>query len=432
MSTIVRSIFKKPYRIFLAGAVLGGILIVAGVVAPVGGFVVNDASFIASPVKSLQAFVAAQFGAAGNSSVQAQTSLFQPATEYEAAVVNAVKQASPAVVSIVVTRDVPSIEQCQTDPFSNLPTQFRSLLNDQGVQFQALCPQQGTTQKEIGGGSGFIISADGLIATNKHVVDDKSASYTVLTNDGKKYPARVLAFDPVQDIAILKIDEVGLPTVTLGDSDSLQLGQTAIAIGNSLGEFRNTVSVGVISGLSRDITASGRNRFSENIQGVVQTDAAINPGNSGGPLLNLRGEVVGINTAVATGAQNIGFAIPINQAKRDITSVKTVGTIQSPYLGVRYRLVTPALAADEHLALDYGALASDDEEGPAIAPNSPAEKAGLKKGDIIYLFNGTRVDADHPLAKMINDLQVGSIIALTVNRNGGPVTLTATLGQRPQ
>jgi S1-C subfamily serine protease len=425
-------VFKKPYRIFLAGALIGGLLIVGVVVAPAGGFVVNGVSFFTAPVRTLQAFVAAQLGDVNGTTAQAQTSLFQPASDYEAAVVNAVKRASPAVVSIVVTKDVPTLENCPADPLSSLPTQFRDLLGDQGVQFQALCNSGGSTQKEVGGGSGFIISSDGLIATNKHVVDDKGVSYTVLTNDGKKYPARVLASDPVQDIAIVKIDEVGLPTVVLGDSDPLQLGQTAIAIGNSLGEFSNTVSVGVISGLSRDITASGRNRFSESIQGVIQTDAAINPGNSGGPLLNLRGEVVGINTAVATGAQNIGFAIPINQAKRDITSVKTVGTIQSPYLGVRYRLITPALATDEHLALDHGALVSDDEDGPAIAPNSPAATAGLKEGDIIYLFNGSLVDIDHPLSKMINNLQVGSIVVLTVNRNGGPVTVTATLGQRPQ
>lgn len=237
--------------------------------------------------------------------------------EYEVRVINAVKIASPAVVAITISKNVPIIEQCPYNPFSNLPPEFQQFFG-QNLQFYQPC-QKGTKLQEVGGGSGFIISADGLILTNKHVVQDTAAEYTVFTNDGKKYSAKVLARDPNIDIAVIKISASNLPTIKLGDSDSIQVGQTAIAIGNALGEFRNTVNVGVVSGLSRNITASGGG-LTETIYNVIQTDASINPGNSGGPLLNLRGEVMGINTAIAQNAQSIGFAIPINQVKEIISN----------------------------------------------------------------------------------------------------------------
>jgi len=260
-------------------------------------------------------------------------------------------------------------------------------------------------------------------------VSDKNASYTVLTNDGKKYDAKVLARDPVQDIAVIKIEGAGFSTVTLGDSDSLELGQTAIAIGNALGEFRNTVSVGVISGLARDVTASGVGVV-ETIEGVIQTDAAINPGNSGGPLLNLRGEVIGINTAVVSGAQSIGFTIPINQAKRDVQSVKSNGEIQTPFLGVRYLLLTPELAKAQKLTVTVGALVRGTEDGPAVEPNSPAAKAGIQAEDIILKVNGKSVDADHTLSKLINEFNVGDIVTLTISRSGKSISLSVILAKR--
>ena len=216
-----------------------------------------------------------------------------------------VKDASPAVVSVIISKYVPILEQEYYNPFGD------------DSPFKILIPrlkQKGTELKEVGGGSGFIVSADGLIVTNKHVVLDEEAEYTVLTNDGNKFPAKILARDPVQDVAVLKIDANNLPIVKLGDSDNIEIGQTVIAIGNALGEFRNTVSAGIVSGLMRTITAGGGG-FSEELEEVIQTDAAINPGNSGGPLLNLYGEVVGVNTAMASGAENIAFAIPINKIK---------------------------------------------------------------------------------------------------------------------
>ncbi len=248
--------------------------------------------------------------------LKSSSELYKP-LDYEDKIINAVKSASPAVVAITISKNVPIIEQCPYNPFSNLPPEFQQFFG-QGIQFYQPC-QKGTKLQEIGGGSGFVISSDGLILTNKHVVSDAAAEYTVFTNDGKKYPAKVLARDSNTDIAIIKIDAIGLSKVKLGNSDSIQVGQTAIAIGNALGEFRNTVSTGVVSGLSRSITASGGG-ISESITNVIQTDASINPGNSGGPLLNLRGEVIGVNTAMAQGAQNIGFSIPINQVKEIINN----------------------------------------------------------------------------------------------------------------
>src|SRR3989344_4463771 len=278
---------------------------------------------------------------------------------YEAQLVNIVKKVSPAVVSIAITKNVPIIEQYFINPFGNDPF-FQQFFGDQLKIPQYR--QKGTKKQEVGGGSGFIISTSGLILTNKHVVSDVEAEYTVLTNDGKKYSAQVLARDPIQDLAVLRIDANRLTTIPLADSDKVDVGQIAIAIGNSLGEFKNTVNVGVVSGIGRTIVASGGGA-TETLQNVIQTDASINPGNSGGPLLNLKGEVVGINTAIAQGAQNIGFAIPINQAKRDINDVISKGKIVTPYFGVRYATITSALKEEKKLSFDYGALVIKGDQG---------------------------------------------------------------------
>lgn len=356
--------------------------------------------------------------------------LYKPVIDYENAVVAAVKKASPAVVSITISKNVPIIENCPYNPFSNIPDEFRQFFG-QDPGFTIPCDSGKTKLQEVGGGSGFIISSDGLILTNKHVAGDKSASYTVFTNDGKKYSAKILAVDPVQDLAVIKISATGLPTVELGDSDSLELGQTAIAIGNALAEFRNTVSVGVISGLARNVTASGPGVGVETIQGVIQTDAAINPGNSGGPLLNLKGHVVGINTAVAQGAQNVGFAIPINRAKRDIESVKKSGEITAPFLGVRYITVTPDIAKEQKLPVEYGALVRGSDQGPAVTPDSPAAKAGIQAEDILLQVNGEKIDKDHFLGTFISEYSVGDVVTLKINRGGKEISVSVTLAKRP-
>ncbi len=349
-------------------------------------------------------------------------SLYQPVLDYENAVVNATKKASPAVVSIIISEQVPIVEQCPYNPFENLPPQFQQYLGNGAQGLTQPCNTGATQLQEVGGGSGFIISSDGLILTNKHVVSNTGASYAVITNDGTKYTAKVLARDPNQDLAVVKISATNLPIVTLGDSSGLQLGQTAIAIGNALGQFSNTVSVGVVAGLERTVTASAPNSSAqETIQGVIQTDAAINPGNSGGPLLNLQGQVIGIDTAIASDAQNIGFAIPINRAKNDISSVESTGQIQAPYLGVRY---IPATSS-------YGALVRGDNSGPAIVPNSPAAKAGIQAEDIILQVNSQKLDSTHDLATVIDSYKVGDTVTLTVSRAGKTITLQATLAARP-
>lgn len=228
-----------------------------------------------------------------------------PQTTQEQMIVDIVKRSQDAVVSVIATKDLPVLERSFVDPFQGFgfPNDFFGGL--QIPQYQ----QKGTEKREVSSGTGFIVSSDGLVLTNKHVVSDEKAEFTVLMNNGDKYPAKVLARDPMQDIAILKIEKTGLSVLTLGDSDTIQTGQTVIAIGNALGEFRNTVSVGVISGMWRTITAQGGGTM-ETLEDLIQTDAAINPGNSGGPLFNLAGEVIGINTAMSQSAQNIGFALP--------------------------------------------------------------------------------------------------------------------------
>ncbi len=357
--------------------------------------------------------------------------LYKPALDYENAVIDAVERASPSVVSIVISKDLPIIEQCPgNNPFGDLPPEFQDLFG-KGFDFSVPC-QKGTKNQEIGGGSGFIVSENGLIVTNKHVVMDTKAEYTVLTNDGKKYPAKVLARDTVRDLAVIKIEADGLKPAQLGDSDGVKLGQTAIAIGNALGEFRNTVSVGVISGLSRTITAGGVGGFSEKIEGVMQTDAAINQGNSGGPLLNLRGEVIGINTAVASGAQNIGFTVPINQVKRAIQSVKDTGSIKSPYIGVRYITLTEEIAKKQKLSIQEGALVRGTEDGPAVIPESPADKAGVKAEDIITEVNGEKLTAEKTLGSVIQKYNIGETVTLKVYRGKDAMELSVTLKERPQ
>ena len=320
-----------------------------------------------------------------------------------------VKEASPAVVSIIVSKLVPVLEQGYYNPFGeNSPFDIRiPILREKGKEL-----------KEVGGGSGFIISPDGLIVTNKHVVSDEEAEYTVFTNDGQKYPAEVLARDPIQDVAILKISASGLSIVKLGDSDNLEIGQSVIAIGNALGEFRNTVSAGIISGLLRTITASGGG-ISEQLDQLIQTDAAINPGNSGGPLLNLYGEVIGINTAVAQDAQSIGFAIPINKIRKDIVDVEQSGRIIYPLLGVRYVLITRAVAESRKLPVDYGALINrgDNFNEPAVVPNSAADKAGIKEGDIVLELNSIKINEDNPLSELILKHKPGDKISLKILRD---------------
>jgi len=356
--------------------------------------------------------------------------IYLPQTSQEEAVIKAVKEVSPAVVSIIVTKDVPKLKLYYEDPFKEFEQFFGQPFEFEVPQYK----QEGTEKKEIGGGTGFIVSEDGMILTNGHVVSDKEAEYTVLTNDGKKYPAKVLARDSIRDLALIKIEnqEIPFPTIKLGDSDKLQIGQTVIAIGNALGEFRNTVSVGVISGLGRTVTAGGGGMI-ETLEDVIQTDAAINRGNSGGPILNLKGEVIGVNFAMAEAAENIGFAIPINKAKKDIEQVKTLGKIVYPFLGVRYVLITENIQKENNLPVDYGAWVRKGTGGEtAIFPGSAAEKVGLKEGDIILEFNGEKITLENTLAKIIMKYNPGDKMDLKILREGKEKIFEVTLEERSE
>ncbi len=334
----------------------------------------------------------------------------------ESAVVDVIKKSSPAVVSIVITKDMPKYRSFFNDPFFDnffSPSPFFGNPNNSN-------DSRNTEKRKVGGGSGFIVSSNGMIVTNKHVVEDMQADYTVVTNEGKEYEATVLARHPYLDVAILKIKGKNFPTLILGDSDKLEVGQSAIAIGNPLGEFANSASLGIISGLKRNIEAGSGFGQTEKLNNIIQTDAAINPGNSGGPLLNIAGEVVGINVAVAQGAENIGFALPINSVKKTIEQVEKEGKITIPFLGVRYIIINKEIQEKNNLPHDYGALILRGQRvgDLAVVPGSPADKAGLVENDIILEINGKKVTEKNSLSDIINRYNVGDEITLKVWHKG--------------
>lgn len=370
------------------------------------------------------------FGSAANQSLTEID--ISPLKAQEDIIVKIIDKINPAVVSVIATKDMPVVEQYYINPFGDdfnglIP---KELLPDiQVPQFR----KKGVEKKQVSSGTGFFVSGDGLILTNRHVVEDETADYTVIMNNGKKIPAKVMARDRFQDISILKVDGRNFTFIPLGDSDNIKVGQTAIAIGNALGEFQNTVSVGVISGLRRTVTAAGALSGPEKLQSLIQTDAAINPGNSGGPLIDLNGKAIGINTAIASGAQNIGFALPINFAEKDIEDVKKFNRIKNPFLGVRYTIITAELKEKNKLSVDYGALITKGPEGEsAISAGSPAEKAGLREGDIITEFGGKKIDTANTLADLISKKNVGDTVMLKILRKGKELKLYVVLDELKQ
>lgn len=296
------------------------------------------------------------------------------------------------------------------------------------------------TQQTAAAGTGFIISPDGIIATNRHVVPDGTTSVSVTLADGTKYDnVQVIGRtndSSSQDIAFLKISDLKGKTlipVSLGDSSSVQVGDRVIAIGNALGQFQNTVTTGIISGYGRDVTAGDESgsQTSESLTDLFQTDAAINEGNSGGPLVNINGEVIGINTAVAADAQNIGFAQPVNDLKALISSVLSSGQLQQPYLGVRYVSLTNDLAHEFNLSVNRGAYVVSSDTEPAVVAGSPADKAGVKDHDVITKVNGTAINQNTSLTSALSKFKVGDKVKLTIVRAGKTITLTATIGNAP-
>ena len=331
----------------------------------------------------------------------------------ESRIVEIVKRANPAVVSVVVTKEIPSVRQF--GPFS------------------VEVPGGGGPQ-QVGGGSGFFISEDGLVMTNKHVVSDEEADYSIVTSDGRHLPAEVLDRDPFNDLAVLKVANGERFPYLEFESEELKSGQTVIAIGNALGEFANSVSVGVVSGLSRSVVAAGALGQTELLDEVIQTDAAINPGNSGGPLLDVNGKVVGVNVAVARGSENIGFALPASLAAQVAKSVREEGEIVRPWLGVRYVELTERIAEDNDLAVSEGAYVVGGGEigAPAVQPGSPASDAGIREGDIIISIDGEEINGENSLAKIIRSKQVDDKVEVEFVRNGEVMSVTATLERVPE
>ena len=326
----------------------------------------------------------------------------------ESVVINVAEKVSPSVVTVSITKTQRVIDLFGWDPFLDPFGFFRQ-------------PRERKEKIKQDIGSGFIVDANGLVVTNKHVVNDRQAKYRVITKDNKEYEVKKIYRDPVNDLAILKIDASGLKPVELGDSDKLKVGQFVIAIGTALGEFRHTVTTGVISGLGRGITAgSPFEGYVERLDNVIQTDAAINPGNSGGPLLNSAGQVIGVNVAVAAQGENIGFAIPINVVKESLANFKKTGRFSRPFLGVRYKMISRDLA-----------LLNEVPEGAYIVEvveGSPADKAGLQEGDIIIKIDGEAVrEKDGGLAKIIQKKKVGERIEIEVWRDGERKKLEARL-----
>lgn len=320
----------------------------------------------------------------------------QTIVQEENAVIKVVENTSASVVAIGVSRRVIN----PFDPFS-IPRREDATI-----------------------GTGFVVSNSGIIVTNKHVVDG-NVKFTVVTRDGQKYETKRIYRDPILDLALVQVDASGLKSLELGDSSKLRVGQIAIAIGNALGRFTNTVTTGVVSGLGRRVVAGDPfSGFSESLDNLIQTDAAINPGNSGGPLLNSSGQVIGVNVATTEGAQNIGFAIPINAIKPIIDEFLTTGTVSRPFLGIRYRFISQDVAILNEVP--KGAFIQE------VVEDGPAQKAGVLEGDIITKINGQAIDSENKVAEIISKSQIGAHLDLFVWRDGKEVKLIATVGESPQ
>lgn len=334
----------------------------------------------------------------------------------ESVIIEAVEKTTPSVVTI-------GIQKTQTifNPFEDFFNPFWFF----GIPQQR---QPGEQNIEQNIATGFILSKDGLIVTNKHVVSDTQAKYKVLDSGKNEYEVKKIYRDPVNDLALLKIDPAGveLKPLELGDSSLLKVGQLVIAIGTSLGEFPNSVTTGIISGLGRGISAgSPFEGYVERLDNVIQTDAAINPGNSGGPLLNSLGQAIGVNVAMAAGAENIGFAIPVNVVKEMIENFNKTGQFSRPFLGVRYKMISMKEAMSRGWAEGAGVV--------EVVKDSPAEKGGIKEGDIITKIDSQKVtEKDGDLAKIISDKKIGDRLTVTVWRDGEEKNLTIVLEEFSQ
>jgi len=324
-------------------------------------------------------------------------------------IIKTIKKVMPTVVSITLSKKVSDIQQ-----------EVVAMGKKKGKKMKITIPEDKIDENgmvQVGGGSGFIIDSSGIILTNKHVISDVNVTYTVITSTDNSYDAKVIASDPINDIAILTIHpKEKLESLELGDSKNIELGQTVLAFGNALGLFKNTVSRGIVSGLLRSVSAqSDTSSKPQELRGLIQTDASINPGNSGGPLVDIFGRVIGINAAVVSGAENISFAIPIHAAERDFRDVKKYGHIRRPLIGVRYITIDPFVKEKLGLSIDYGALVTRGHffDLPVI-PRSPAEKAGIKEGDVILTWNKEKITSMKTIPDFLENSSIGETVLLTV------------------
>lgn len=353
-----------------------------------------------------------------------QTIIKEVIQSQDDSIINVVEDVTPSVVSIIASKDVLQRKQMFNYPFDFF---FSPQQRETTPQQEQLFKKQ-----KVGGGTGFFVSDDGVIVTNRHVVADRNAEYTVVTSDGTEYVATVLARDDVLDFAVIKVEGDGFDAVNLGNSDEIKIGQTVIAIGNSLGEFSHSVSSGIISGVKRDIVAGGGPGGVEHLSNIIQTDAAINFGNSGGPLLDLDGKVIGINTAIAQGAENVGFALPINQVAKLINNVKETGKISRPFVGIRYVPMTQEIREELNVSYEYGVLVVRGQNITdfAVIPNSPADESGIEEYDIILEAGGEKIDADTDLSQIIAKYNIGDTIVLKIWHKGEEKDVSVTLKDR--
>lgn len=366
----------SPFSILVVAVILGALAGVAIFQAAASGYLPFKTSLPNSPISVNQ---------------KTQTILNE-----ENAVINVVDKTSSSVVAIGATKRAFN----PFDPFS-VPRNQSSTI-----------------------GTGFMVSDKGIVVTNKHVVSDDGTNYTVITKDGKKYDVQKIYRDPILDLAIVQVDVKDLKGLELGDSSKLKVGQTVIAIGNALGKFTNTVTTGVVSGLGRRVVAGDPfSGSSESLDDLVQTDAAINPGNSGGPLINSVGQVIGVNVATTEGAQNIGFAIPINSVKKIVDEFIQTGTVSRPFLGIRYRFISKDVAILNEVP--QGAYIQE------VIPGASADKAGIKAGDIITKVDGQNVDSETKISEVIAGKKTGDRVEMNVWNEGKERIVTATLQASP-